>query len=386
MPDLILIFFLTFTTAILFSRLGVITNNKDIAFGGKFQWNKYYFLSFLIITIFLGTREGVGRDYYSYASGYSIGYQTFAFGESGELGSIWLNNLLYFLGLDYHSFFFVTSLVTIFLLFNSFRNNFQLLPIGIFIFFIANLFPFVINGVRQGIAIMSLFNAIRFINTNDRQKMISWNLFWYLFYIALGALFHYSILFFIPLYFIFNNKVLSLFNSWTLILIVLSGFLISSPLFLTKYIDNIIEMVPKYKDYAALEKYTIYIGSFRMGAFLILFVNILPLLFYNRIKKLFPQSRLYFILFSFGIGFLYAFSKYMMINRVLIYFSSCEIFIYSFLFLYINKYNQKNIYIRLIPLVLSSYFIVKFIYVLPSFMEIQVLTNNYSLWFISLIK
>ena len=168
------------------------------------------FSSLVLLTLFIGTREGVGRDFYSYKSSFEFGRQAFEFGESFELGFIWLTNILHFLKLDYHSLFLATSFITVFLLFKSFKNAYQLLPIGILIFIVGGMYTFIINGVRQGIAMMAFYNALRYISWDRGIKEKLKNFFWFLFYIIIGALFHYSIVIFIPLFFILQKRFLAL--------------------------------------------------------------------------------------------------------------------------------------------------------------------------------
>jgi hypothetical protein len=164
------------------AKLGV-NKNKRRSNNAKFQWNIYYFLSFVVLSIFIGTRDGLGVDFHGYVNAYETSTQPFIFGESSEIGNIWLIELLKSLNLNYKSYFIATALITIFLFFKSFQNSFRLLPIAILVFFIGGTFDFVINGIRQSIAIMAFFNALRFINREigSTKKKSEFYQFFYLY-------------------------------------------------------------------------------------------------------------------------------------------------------------------------------------------------------------
>jgi len=386
MIELIIILFFTFFVVILFSQFGVIVNERDINSNGEFRWNRYYFVSFIILTLFIGTREGVGRDFYTYIENYYTEGQIFEAIESREFGYIWLSNILHFFNLDYHSFFLATSFITVLLLFNSFKNFYQLLPIGILLFFIGGMFGFVINGVRQGIAMMAFYNALRFISWDEVKKNELEKFFWFSFYIAVGALFHYSIIAFIPFYFILQKRFLSLFNPLILSIIVISGFFINANSFLANFSNSVVKLISLFKNRSDLTSNILELGGFHIGAFFILLVNLAPFLFFNKVTKESPAARLYFVLFAIGTGLMYAFSQYLLIHRIILYLSFCSIFVYPYTYFYFKRQSQQNFNYLFLNISILSFLLVKFIYSLPEFMESDILKNNFSLWFIPLIK
>ncbi|MDD4969988.1 MAG: EpsG family protein [Paludibacter sp.] len=385
MAELVLIYFFTFSIVIFFSYLGVRENNREVTVVGHFRWNKFYFLSLLTLTIFLGTRDGVGVDFYSYKDGYENGTQLFEFGESTEIGQIWLTDILNFFKLDYHSFFIATSFITVLLLFNSFKNFYHLLPIGILIFFVGGMYNFDINGVRQGIAMMAFFNSLRFIKWDGNVKEKLKNTIWFSFYLTIGALFHYSIFIFVPLIFILNKRFLSIFNSRILIILVFIGFFINSVSFLGIFANSFADLFPKYEYYTDLDLMT-EVSGFHLGAVFILIANLIPLIFYNKIKSEFPDSPKYFVLYAFGTGMMYAFSEYMVVGRVILYFSLCNIFVFAYTISYFKKYSREYLKFKFLNFSIIGYYIVLFVYSIPKFMEIQIITDYFSLWFIPLTK
>lgn len=380
------IYIFTFAIVFLLAQVGLIINNRDVASKGKFHWNKYYFLSFLILFLFIGTREGVGRDFYGYIDKYEMKSQLFKFGESDELGYIWLTNALHFFNLDYHSFFLATSFITILLLFNSFKNAYQLLPIGILVFCIGGTYIFIINGVRQGIALMAFYNALRFIDWDVGYKDKLNNFFWFAFYITLGALFHYSILIFTPLILILNKRFLSLFNSWILLVVVISGVFINSVSSLSIFPSTIIEIFPKYAQYADPILNPFYTGHFGFGAVLFLSANLLPVCFYDKIKKEYPSSAKFFVLFSFGIGLYYAFPQYMLITRIIIYLSFCNIIVFAYIYKYFKNQRGKSLIYGFLNIYILLALVIQSFYPFANFMQAQIENNNFSLWFIPLMK
>ena len=182
-------------------------------------------LLFCIIAIAIGTRVNIGGDYRNYCQIIPfLNDSDFGFGNrfSIEYGFALICKIGKFLGNDVFWFFFLSALITVYLFFNLYREQKILLPVGIFIFFLSLPFGFVINGVRQGVAIFAFLNAI---TSASKQESISFKGFIvYLFWIILGASFHSATLVFIPVYFLTGEKILNLFNWWILVVIALSGF------------------------------------------------------------------------------------------------------------------------------------------------------------------
>lgn len=387
MIDLLIIYLFTFLLVIIPSLYGRKINKRHTTDIEKFRWNKYYLFSLVILTLFLGTREGVGVDFFNYKNNFEYGSAFSEFDISTEIGYNWILNILHFFNFDYHSFFLVTSFLTVFLFFTSFKNAYNLLPLGIFIFFVGGLYNFAINGVRQGIAIMAFYNALQYLNLGGNNKDKLKNLFSFSFHIGLGALFHLSILFLIPLLLILNKKILSIINSYILIIIILIGFLINTD-FLTEDITNkFIGLIPKYENYSSLIL-NAKTEEFHFGfiSFFNLFTSLITVLFYDKIKKEIPLSQKYFVLFAIGTSLEYIFSGYLFIDRMLMYFIFCNIFALSYTFYFFKKHRNKyKLYLGL-NIIIFCFFIVRFISSIPDFMDLQIQMHSYSLWYIPLTK
>lgn len=393
MFELFFIYFFTLSLILILTQLGVKVNKSDIAFSEKFRWNRYYFFSFIILTLFLGTRDGVGVDFYSYKADFENIFQNIKFGESSEfgesteLGYSWLRYLLNFLNLDYHSLFLATSFITILLFFNCFKNTYQLLPIGIFMFFVGDMYNFVINGVRQGIAMMAFYSALQYINIEGNVKNKTRNLLWFTFYIIIGALFHYSILFFIPIVFILNKRILSKFNSIILIIIILLGFFINTVSNFGIFTDPLLGLIPRYKGYSEQilgQKSDAY--RFGFISVFTLIVSLVTVLFYDKVKNKFPEARKFFVLYSFGTGLWYMFSQYLFIDRMILYLMYCNIFVLAYTYNYFKKQGKHTSIYLFLNISIFCFLIIKFIFALPTFIEVQIIMNDFSLWFIPLTK
>ena len=385
----IIIFTLTFSIVIYYSYLGVQINSKKTLSSNEFIWNKYYYISFIILALFIGTRYGVGRDFYSYMGAFSgIRSQFFSFGETTEFGQAILINLILGLKLGYRSFFMISSFIIVFLFFRSFKNNFKLIPVAIFFFFFGGLFDIAISGIRQTIAMLALYNALLYVDWNGNKKFVLKNFLYYCFFIAIGASFHYSILLFTPLFFLLHNRFLSLLNAKILFVIAISGFFIGSFSISQNIIDLISDYFPTYVNYALEFSNIKNIENAHYGFANIplLIANIFPILFYDKIKNKYPESRIYFFLFALGISLEIIFSQYMELRRIALYFLYCNIFVFAYTFLYIKKDYKKNNRYKIVFYIICSIFIFKFIYYLPNFMDSQIPYDNFSLWFLPLSK
>jgi hypothetical protein len=162
------------------------------------------------------------------------------------------------------------------------------------------------------------------------------------------------------------------------------GFFIDSTSFLNSLTSSIISIFPKYESYSDLSNRLRDFGNFGFGAILIFILNIIPLIFYNKIKNEYPESKKYFILFAIGTSLMYAFSRYMMLERSILYLSFCSIYVLAYTYRYL-KLKRKPLYYILNTLIFT-FLIVKFIYVLPIFVETQITNDKFSLWFISMVK
>ena len=150
----------------------------------------FFVLSGLTVAIAFGIREGFGTDYYDiYVKGYNEIQAGFA--SRFELGFVTLCRLLILFGLDYHSMFFVTSFLTVFLVYRAIYSQ-SLGPIwGVYIFLFGGFLFFSSNGIRQALAASILLNALPFATRGDTIK--------FCIAVLAASLFHTTALLFIPL-------------------------------------------------------------------------------------------------------------------------------------------------------------------------------------------
>ena len=223
--------------AIILAQFG--TRSKDAK---AFRWfNIAYLSSFLIILVFLGCRVFLGRDWLTYEDIYSSNFQQeFMMGESREIGFLLLIQLLRFFDLDFQSFIFVTSFLMLLLFYSSYRKFYFLLPFGIFVFFTDWGYTVTINTIRQGIALMAFLNASLYIDSKEKHAGAK-----FLAFIFIGFLFHYSILAFLPFYYIGRLKI----SIMSFLTICVSIAIVSLFLIMPLYEDTI-SMVDKYEHYA----------------------------------------------------------------------------------------------------------------------------------------
>lgn len=160
-----------------------------------FRTNEWIIISFVVILLFVGLRYNVGRDFIGYCDSFKLlNSSYFGYGERYQLeyGYLLSINICRWIGLDVEYFFLLTTYITLILFFNIYKINPKLLPCGILVFFLLDPYVFIINGIRQGVAIFAFLNAIIYIN---KKYSIVYGLPRYLCYIILGLLFHTSILF-----------------------------------------------------------------------------------------------------------------------------------------------------------------------------------------------
>ena len=369
------------------AKLGVgkvLTNPKSVAN----RSNYYYYFSMVILIVFLGSRVGVGTDYFSYKNHFYFPQShIYSFGTSFELGHIVLVYVLKSFNLEYQWYIFTTSFITIVLLYRVFSKSLYLLPLSLFFFFFADYYNFMINGVRQGVAIAAFLNALKYVGWDSNYKSFFSNLMRYLAFICIGFLFHYTIIFLIPLFFIMNKKVLSLVNSKHLLIVFVMLFFVKQISFDYYLLEHIEQYIPNYSSY--INKYLEFTGvsiNFGIASTMLVLATIIPIYLFDKIKSKFPELTVYFILFTIGTSMTTIYINENIIRRVFLYFSLSNIVVYPALYYYLKSIVYKNNYIILIHYFICGVFIMKTLYYLPHFMNVQILFDEYSLWFLPLEK
>lgn len=160
--------------------------------------NKMYYIFYIIFFMLIfGFRYDVGKDYMSY---YNIALSKFNFNES-EL-ELFFKIIYYLIDLKIFSvsfLFLLTFSITTFFVFKTIRNYSKNYLISFSIYFFGPFFLFSLSGIRQALAASIFFCSIKFI---IERKFFSYSLV----ILFISVFFHYSAIFLLPLYFLYNLK------------------------------------------------------------------------------------------------------------------------------------------------------------------------------------
>lgn len=348
--------------AMFFASLGVKKNMRVSK--SRLVMNAGYTAAFLLLFFFLASRVNLGRDWNNYMDLYRDCESTpFSFSESFEFGFLFIMKFLKSLDADFQWFIIITSFITVTLFFRAFRKIYCLLPFGILIFFTQWAYPVVINTIRQGIAILAFLCAFSYVGESGPKALLK-----YLAFILIGVLFHYTILLFIPVYWLGKMQV----NLKQLLLItgaayVLSFFLIM-PLF-----NDVLALFSKYT--YSMDSYYSNSATFGFGAMTVLIARLLPLVIFPYIKKKYPSFVKYYLLYYIGVAVNYAFLKYLMIVRVTFYLQFFELVLMPLLlFLALRKKKKYGIYA--VAFLVFSF--IYYFYTFRSFIVDQAVSTDYS--------
>lgn len=370
MIQLLLLHICVVGLAIIFASIGVNLNRKE---GASFKLNYGYILSFLFLFLLMGFRINLGRDWEGYETIYnSIYQQEYVFGDSRELGFLLLVRLLRSLDFEFQSFIIVSSFLTLFFFFVTYRKFYFLLPFGIFIFWGDWGYTVSINTIRQGIALMLFLNASLYIDSNEKHAGLKFLLFSFL-----AFLFHYSVILFLPFYYIGRLKLGTIPFVALCALIFVTSLFVILPAF-----QDIISLMDKYQHYANDDRLFSDSNSFGLGALLLLSVRLAPISVFSYVKKRHPSILKFFVLYFIGLCVYYGFYKYMLIIRFTFYLQFMELFVmaYFLYFLFIEK--KKN---RLFGYVYVIAILFNYIYTFKDFLADQLLSSNVSLMFIDFV-
>lgn len=162
--------------------------------GCRFKQHYLYLIALLILIFFGGVRYEVGADYNTYEEIYFFAETT-----SVEYGYLLLCIYFRLLGFGPQIMFLFSIIVTLYIIYKAILfYNPQQIAFVFFIFLFGGYYAESFNGVRQYIAIAFFMYATRYIISASFKK--------YLLLILLGSLFHSSILFLIPFYYILRRK------------------------------------------------------------------------------------------------------------------------------------------------------------------------------------
>lgn len=263
--------------------------------------NKYFrIITAALFALLLGFRENVGTDYSNYV-GYFKYEQYLAYLEPGYN---YINKVvLIYGGSVVWVFLFMAAASTYFIFLSLNDKKVVYYPTALLCYTLC--FPFLANGVRQGLAVSIFFYSYKFI---EQRK-----LFLYLISIIGASLFHLSALILLPLYFILNK---SLNKTTYIVLFLLSLVLI--PISFHSVISPYLYFLGKYKLFLESEMFTTGAGL-NFGA-IFSFIYLIILFILSIHSKIYQKETVLFNLF-----FIFIIFKCMQVNssiigRISIYF------------------------------------------------------------------
>jgi len=262
----------------------------------------YLYIAFLSVFFLSAFRYGIGKDYFNYLDIFidiSQNGKDFNYDGRIEIGYLWLNQLISFLGLSYDSLVIVVSFIFTLFIFLSYPKKNK----AVFHFFIFGVYFFVsFNLLRNSIAFaISLFAIMNFYFYNKNLK--------YFFFILVSSLFHISSLILIP--FILINKELSKFifsKKITLLTLVIIAFIFRNQ------VTEIILMSPAlslfgYDSYATKQYY---LNNAALGTGLGVLIKALfvfsPILISDKESRKTNPNDSRFLIFLLAYVFVYIFS------------------------------------------------------------------------------
>lgn len=257
----------------------------------------------VIYTLFIGLRgKNVGCDTLTYYNHYYI------FGRWGcdfiEIGYDWLNRFFYSLGWGANSLFVAIAGISCFFFYLSLeRLKGKYYTIAAFFIYLFT-FTFLVNGMRQGVAVAVFMYAYKFI---EERK---W--FYYITCIWFASLFHVSALLLLPIYLLKQYHLTGKIYVYIYILSYLGLFVDISP-----YLPQIELGNRDYSEYVADVKIA---SASSLGFIVTTLLNIIVfiLILKNQLYKKYPLL-VNFVILSFCLKN-FAFNI-PIINRVSIYFS-----------------------------------------------------------------
>lgn len=350
--------------SIFLAKLGV---KSPLRRRNLYPFNLGLLISFLVLLCLLGFRDNLGRDWNNYVQLNSdILHREFSFGDTQEFGYICLVKFLDLFNCDFSAFIFITSFLILFLFFISYRRFYFLLPFGIFVFFTDWGYPVSINTIRQSIALMCVLNAALYINNHEYFSSIK-----FLSFCIFGSLFHYSIIVFLPFYFLGRIKLKLRY----LIILCLFVSLISFFIFLPLY-DNILGGINIYEGYVSNKR--VGHSSFGLGALLMLLIRYAPIAIYSKVRRNHPEFVKFFIMYFIGLSLYYPFYDYLIITRITFFLQFFELFVISYFIYYLFVENKKFMYIG-VSYVLIVIF--NYVYNFEAFLSDQLVSKKFSLMF-----
>lgn len=200
-----------------------------------------FWVPLAILSLFAGMRSyRVGTDSGSYTRNFrsSLDIDSFELTGSREFGYQLLEYTLLRLNAEYFWLFFLTSAIVVYCYLTVIKKYSVNYIFSVFLFIALGVYTFFFNGLRQGLA-MAIF-ALALPYLLEKRLVL------YLIIIAIASLFHSTVLFMIPFYFLVNLRIKPIYK----ILATFVGSLFVSR-FLITYISSSNE---RYESYGTLDQ------------------------------------------------------------------------------------------------------------------------------------
>jgi hypothetical protein len=297
-------------------------------------------VSVLFYALVFGLRYKVGIDYEAYQDYYdSFNFRLTASEVPYEIGFYWLIFFLKSLELPAFSLFVVTCAMQMGFMAVWLRRYSFVAP-WFFFFFFTNLFLLEsLNGIRQALAFSILLNAL--------PVLFERRFFLYVGIVFLASLFHASALVFFPLYF-FANK--NLFPKASVQVGLLLLAYVTAPIVKDFLIDVLpfLATISGYEHYSELQDDLFFGGDsgFGLGNAFAFFVNLTVISFSKRLRERYSGRGFDCYYNLFFIGSLLSpsvyLAKYLLLARLLWYFTGLKFVILAFLCAYLFSIKSKG--------------------------------------------
>lgn len=306
--------------------------------GEKYQRYFCFFISLLILWLFGGLRYGVGLDYNGY-------WDIFLYTDSTGVEFGYRQLCIFFksMGFGPQIMYLVSMALTLGLIYKTvlFYNRSQVAFVFA-VFLLAGFYTESFNISRQYIAIGFFIYATRYILLQSFRK--------YLLIILIGSMFHSSVLFMIPFYWLLNLK-----YSDSVLLI---GILLSIGIAYMLPLDGLYEKIPFYGRYMLEDSRSNVNAGLGLGYVSKILIALLLLKLRHHIIASDDKYNVVINGFFFYILFMAVFKDFMVLLRIAYYFHIFLILLLPYMVSCFNRRSQK-IFIAATYLYLSILFIIQ---------------------------
>lgn len=195
-----------------------------------------FWVPLFLLSLFPGMRSYfVGTDSGKYSLNYrlEIPIYNYSFNESKEYGFQLLQYIILHFTYNYFWFFFITSIITVYLNLKVLRKLSVNYTLAVFFFITLGSYTFIFNGIRQALSMAIFALAVPYFL---EKKWLP-----YFVIVLLASSFHRSALVMIPMYFLANLNIKSIYK----VLISFFGSLIGSSII----ISYLASVNPRYEVY-----------------------------------------------------------------------------------------------------------------------------------------